>query len=65
MDKEHKQLRSTAKRWPRFWLWVGFGVLSFQVGLLILQRFDNCPESGEAWPTACNRWQCIAGRVDW
>jgi hypothetical protein len=31
MDKEHKQLRSTAKRWPRFWLWAGFAALSFQV----------------------------------
>jgi hypothetical protein len=31
MDKEHKQLRSTAKRWPRFWLWTGFAALSFQV----------------------------------
>lgn len=31
MDLEHKQLRSTAKRWPRFWLWTGFAALSFQV----------------------------------
>jgi hypothetical protein len=31
MDKEHKQLRSTARRWPRFWLWAGFAALSFQV----------------------------------
>ncbi|WIA32137.1 hypothetical protein OEZ86_002987 [Tetradesmus obliquus] len=35
MHKEHKQLRSTAKRWPRFWLWAGFGVLSFQLTAFI------------------------------
>ncbi|KAF6254677.1 hypothetical protein COO60DRAFT_291374 [Scenedesmus sp. NREL 46B-D3] len=35
MDLEHKQLRSTAKRWPRFWLWTGFAALSFQLTAFI------------------------------
>ncbi|KAF8071152.1 calcium uniporter [Scenedesmus sp. PABB004] len=31
MEKQHKALRSTAQRWPRFWLWAGCGVLTLQV----------------------------------